>query len=144
MLNVRPDSLSILLVDDNEADRMLAEEAFDLLPAKVWVNLCATGDQALAWLRDPGNPLPNVIVLDVNMPGMSGLDVLRAIREDPVLRPLPVVMLTTSDQPGDIQQAYELVVSSYWVKQADFAGFVRQIEDFVGFWQHARFHKGRP
>ncbi|UBV42504.1 response regulator [Deinococcus taeanensis] len=140
MASAHPTSLSILLVDDNAADRMLAKEAFAMLPDKAAVHLCSTGPEALAWLRSDEQPLPDVVILDVNMPGMTGLEVLQAIREDPALRLLPVVMLTTSDQPTDIRRAYDLAASSYWVKEADFSRFLAQIEDFVGFWQHARFH----
>ncbi|UBV41670.1 response regulator [Deinococcus taeanensis] len=139
-----PQRLCVLLVDDNPADRLLAEEAFGAMPDAVSVHMCQSGHDALAWLRAHKDALPDVMILDVNMPGMTGLEVLQIVRDDPGFRHLPVVMLSTSDQPEDINRAYELVASSYWVKQADFAGFLKQIEDFVRFWQHARFRNRAP
>ncbi|UBV45393.1 response regulator (plasmid) [Deinococcus taeanensis] len=144
MLSVCPTSLSILLVDDNCADRLLAEEAFDLLPEPVNVQFCSTGPEALAWLRCPEHPRPDVMLLDVNMPGMSGLEVLETLRADPGLRSLVVVMLTTSSQPQDQQRASELAASAYWVKETDFANFTQQVEAFVRTWQHVPSHQLAP
>ncbi|GGL08493.1 response regulator [Deinococcus radiotolerans] len=135
--------LHALMVDDNPADCLLAQEAFELQAAQVSVKIIQDGAAALTWLRAQGarHALPDVILLDINMPGLSGFEVLAAIRADLTLRHLPVVMLTTSDRPQDIDQAYELIVSSYLVKQPEFSGFVVQVEDFVRFWSEVRYRQ---
>ncbi|UBV45413.1 response regulator (plasmid) [Deinococcus taeanensis] len=133
------ETLSLMVVDDHEPDRMLVEEAFALLPYPVRIYCCSTGPEALAWLRDPARPRPDVILLDLNMPLMTGFDVLQAIRDDPALSAQPVVILSTSDVPDDIRRAYHLRAGAYCVKRVDFAGLLQQVEAMVRFWQHARF-----
>ena len=143
----RPDHprLRLLLVDDNPADCALAEEAFAPLDAQVTVTVLQDGQVALDWLRAQAaaGDLPDVVILDVNMPVLSGLDVLREIRADATFRHLPVVMLSTSERPEDVDRAFDLIASSYLVKQSSFAAFVAQIEQFVEYWRASRF-KSRP
>ncbi len=133
--------LCVLLVDDNPADCLLAQEAFDLHADQVSVKVIQDGSSALDWLRAQAarHSLPDVVLLDVNMPGMNGFQVLSAIREEPAFRHLPVVMLTTSENPEDIERAYDLIASSYLVKRPDFSGFLEQVEHFVRFWVQVRF-----
>ncbi|MFD1733251.1 response regulator [Deinococcus malanensis] len=88
-------------------------------------------------------PLPDLIVLDINMPGMDGFDVLEAIKADPGLVHLPVVMLSASDNPADVTRAYSLRASAYVVKAHDFATFLQQIDALVGFWTLCRV-SGKP
>ncbi|MBZ9715210.1 response regulator [Deinococcus multiflagellatus] len=133
--------LHVLLIDDDPADRLLAQEAFEEHAGTVQISLCEDGVQALAWLRTPGRPLPDVVMLDLNMPRMSGFEVIAAIRSDPGLRHLPVVILSTSDNPDDVAQAYNLFASSYMVKSKDFPGFLTQVDHFVKFWQDCRFKR---
>ena len=138
-----PQSITVLLIDDNPADLLLAQEAFSEYSERVRVISHTGGREALAYLKDTQQALPNVIVLDVNMPGMSGFEVLGAIREDPELRHLPVVMLTTSAQEKDIDAAYDLITSSYMVKNAKFSEFVDQIDQFVKYWLGSQFKQTR-
>jgi len=139
----RPDHprLRLLLVDDNPADCALAEEAFAALDAQVTVTVLQDGQVALDWLRAQAaaGDLPDVVILDVNMPGLSGLDVLQEIRADATFRHLPVVMLSTSERPEDVDRAFDLIASSYLIKQASFAAFVAQIRQFVEYWRASRF-----
>src|SRR5690606_32568404 len=79
-------------------------------------------------------PTPDVILLDLNMPIMSGYEVLQQISEDPDLKCLPVVILTTSSDERDILRMYELRCSSYIVKPVDFIQFQRVINEFTGYW----------
>lgn len=125
-------------MEDQLADCVLVEEAFGRIAHAVKLHLCQSGLEALAWLRGHAADRPDVVVLDLNMPVMNGLEVLRAIREDPQLRGQPVVMLSTSESPADIQQAYDLLVGAYWVKGLQFDDLVRQIEALVRFCRHAR------
>ncbi|AAF12221.1 response regulator [Deinococcus radiodurans R1 = ATCC 13939 = DSM 20539] len=130
-----PQSLSILLVDDNPADLMLAREVFE--SHEDWVNVasCSSGNEAISHLKDPNYALPDVVITDLNMPSMTGLDVIRAIKSDPELRHIPVVVLSTSDAPDQIEQAYNLHATSYMVKATGFSEFVDQIEAFLNFWR---------
>lgn len=131
--------LNVLLVDDNPTDLELALIAFEEHGSDIHITTCNSGQEALAYLKDPLAPLPNVVVLDLNMPIMGGLEVLEAIRRDPLLQPLTVVILSTSSDPQDIQAAYRLFASSYMVKQHHFADFLEQIDQFVTYWRRCQF-----
>ena len=133
-----PPSLRILLVDDNPVDLDLAREAFSEQVTRVDVTTRDSGVAALAYLRDPLSQRPDVVVLDVNMPLMSGFEVLRAIKGDPALQTIPVVMLSTSTNPADVELAYSLFASSYLVKEATFACFLDEVEDFVRYWRRCQ------
>jgi CheY-like chemotaxis protein len=135
--------LCLLLIDDNPADCMLAEEAFELYSEQVSIKVIQDGQSALDWLHEQAakQSLPDVVLLDVNMPGMNGFEVLSALRNEAIFRHLPVVMLTTSTRQEDVDQAYELIASSYLVKQPDFRGFLDQIDSLVRFWSQARFRQ---
>ena len=130
--------LHVLLVDDGPADRELAREVFQDNAHRVSIDICASGAHALEFLREPDATLPDVILLDLNMPGMSGFDVLAALKADAHLAVIPVVILSSSSQLRDVEQAYSLHASSFMTKQLDFGRFVRQIDAFVSFWLHAR------
>lgn len=136
-------SITVLLIDDNPADLMLAQEAFAAHADRVNVISHSDGLAALTHLRDKQHPLPNVILLDVNMPGMNGFEVLGAIREEPDLRHLPVVMLTTSTRRKDIDAAYDLITSAYMIKSAKFTDFIEQIDQFVKYWLGSQFKRSR-
>lgn len=134
-----PEVLNVLMIDDDPADRLLAEEAFAAHDTRVRVRICEDGPSALAELR--AQALPDVVILDLNMPRMSGFDVIREIRASADLRHLPVVILSTSDNADDVARAYDLLASSYMVKSRDFPGFVKQIDHFVRFWHDCRFRR---
>ncbi len=125
--------LRLALVDDNPMDRDLATEALDEACPDCEVELFASGQAVLTHLQTVG-VLPDVILLDINMPGMNGFEVLRALKADPRLCLIPVVMLTTSGASEDIQQAYTLHASSYVVKAASFSAFLEQVESFIRYW----------
>ncbi|HEX2025712.1 MAG TPA: response regulator [Actinomycetota bacterium] len=128
--------IEILLVEDNPGDVRLTREA--LREAKMANNLHVAGDgvTALAFLRSTdggGRPRPDLILLDLNLPRKSGRDVLEEIKDDPDLRRIPVVVLTTSEADEDIERSYELHANAYIRKPVDFGAFidvVRAIEDF--------------
>lgn len=130
--------LQVLLVDDTSEDRQLAREAFGEYAGQVVIDTCASGERALSHLRDVHNPLPDVILLDINMPGLTGFEVLAELKADARLSLIPVVMLSSSRNPGDITRAYTLHASSYLLKSLDFQDFVDQIDAFVQFWLQAR------
>ncbi|WP_027461426.1 response regulator [Deinococcus murrayi] len=130
--------LRLLLVDDSLTDRHLAEEVFAEYAGVCEVTTVGSGREALELLRTPGAALPDVVLLDVNMPGMSGFEVLEAMKTDPRLVQIPVVMLSTSNHDQDIARAYTLHASSYLIKSMNFRDFVCQVEGFLEFWTRAR------
>ena len=97
-----------------------------------------TGDEALRFLRRQGGhadaPRPGIILLDINLPGISGHDVLHEIKQDQALRAIPVVMLTSSDAPRDIEAAYGGHANSYIVKPVDFHKFVDAVAQMTDYW----------
>ncbi|MDP9766163.1 CheY-like chemotaxis protein [Deinococcus enclensis] len=115
-------------------DRLLAAEALAEVCPECILETYASGQEALTHLRR-AIPLPDVLLLDINMPGMTGFDVLTAMKTDPRLSLIPVVMFTTSNAAADIRQAYTLHASSYVVKAASFMAFLEQVEAFLGYWR---------
>ena len=138
----------ILLVEDNPDDVELTRLAFD--EAKIANQLVVVGDgaEALDFLfargkyadRDP-NDLPSIVLLDLNLPKVDGREVLQAVRANPVTKTLPVVVLTTSTEPFDVEASYALGVNSYIQKPVDFEQFVWAVKQVGLYWlvlNHAR------
>jgi CheY-like chemotaxis protein len=127
--------LNILLVDDDTVDVMNVRRAFAKasIVNPLWV--AENGIEALARLRDSSMPLHNrLILLDLNMPKMNGLEFLRELRADPTLAPTPVVVLTTSNEERDKVQAYDLNVAGYLVKPVTFVDFVDLMATLNKYW----------
>ena len=130
--------INILLVEDSPSDALLTKEA--LRQAEVNSNLRRVEDgvEALALLRKEGEyadaARPDVILLDLNLPRMSGQEVLKAIRADESLKCLPVIVLTTSDDERDILAAYRLYANCYLTKPVDMSDFVATMRAFDDFW----------
>ncbi|GGK36048.1 response regulator [Deinococcus malanensis] len=123
-----------LLIDDSATDQLLAQEAFAQLQPHSTLT-CVSGGTEARELLESGSSLPDVILLDINMPGINGFQLLEWLKDQPNLRRIPVVMLSTSSAEQDVRQAYSLHASSYLVKSASFEAFVVQVEAFLGFWQ---------
>lgn len=119
------------------ADHLLAAEAFLELCPECTLTCFTSGAEALRALRQ-GGVSAEVILLDVNMPLMNGFDVLRELKGDPALARLPVVMLSTSRDRGDVDRAYTLHASSYLVKAGDFGEFLAQLDTFLAYWRRAQ------
>jgi two-component system response regulator len=128
----------ILLVEDNDDDAELTQRG--LRQAKLAINLhrVADGEECLAFLRKEGSyahaPTPDLVLLDLNMPRMDGLEVLEEINRDERLRHLPVVVMTSSAAESDVLKSYELRCSSYVVKPIDFDAFVRVVRSLADYW----------
>lgn len=129
---------NVLLVEDNEDDVELTLEALKDSRLKVEIDVVSDGLSAMAFLRREGKysdkPRPDLILLDLNLPLMDGREVLKEIREDPGLTDIPVVVLTTSEDEGDIYRAYSLHANCYIAKPVDFAHFTEIIRQIEGFW----------
>jgi two-component system response regulator len=131
----------ILLVEDNPDDVELTRIAFEEAKVANLLQVVNDGAEALDYLfargkhagRDPAN-LPSLVLLDLNLPRVDGREVLQAIREDPRTRSLPVVVLTTSTEPFDLESAYALGVNSYIQKPVDFERFVWAVKQVGLYW----------
>lgn len=130
--------LRVLLVDDHPTDRLLAEEAFQLLTVPCTLTTVTSGVEALACLLEAEGALPDLVLVDLHMPGMNGLTVLSKIKQHPALQALPVMMLTTSVAQEDVAQAYTLHASAYLTKAMHFEGFVEQLQSLTAFWSTAK------
>jgi len=129
--------IDILLVEDNAGDARLTLEALKEFKVSNQVNIVRDGVEALAYLRCQGEfagaSRPDIILLDLNLPRMDGRQVLAEIKDDPDLKRIPVVVLTTSQAEQDILRAYDLHANCFITKPADleqFLAVVRSIEDF--------------
>ena len=92
------------------------------------------GTAALEYLRSPDGHRPDLVLLDLNLPGVDGLDVLAEMKSDPELRRIPVVVLTTSSSEADIHRAYDLGVNSYVTKPVGLDGWLEVVQCIDGFW----------
>lgn len=116
----------ILLVDDSDDDIFLVREAFRESGVAHRFDAISDGEKALDYLRENLQARPDVVLLDVNMPRFSGFDVLEWVQSDPALREIPVVMLTTSEQPEDVRRATEGGACEYYRKPVEF-GQLREL-----------------
>lgn len=123
--------LRILLVEDNPGDVRLAEEVLGDRP-EIELEIARDGGEALDRVRSA--PRPHLMLLDLNLPVRSGLEVLAEVKADPALASMPVVVLTSSDSPGDIEEAYRLQASSYVCKRADGLQTLRSLEILRDYW----------
>ena len=126
----------ILLVEDNPVDVDLTLRAFKRRNLINPVHVARDGEEALAWLPrwEAGEPLPLVILLDLKLPRVHGLEVLAQWKSNPVSQSIPVVVLTTSEEDKDIDTAYKLGANSYIVKPVDFEKFLDVAEQIEIYW----------
>ncbi|MER7805347.1 response regulator [Streptomyces parvulus] len=128
---VRPHD--VLLIEDDEADALLIEEALLQRGARN-LGRAHDGVAGLAYLRDPGNPRPDLIVLDLNMPRMNGRELLAVIKDDEDLCTIPVVVLTTSSAPDDVTAAYQRHANAYVTKPVNLDDFERAVQSIDAFY----------
>jgi CheY-like chemotaxis protein len=126
----------ILLVEDNPLDVDLTLRAFQRCKLSNPLLVARDGEEALAWVPrwESGETRPAVILLDLKLPRIDGLAVLKILKGHAVLRRIPVVVLTTSREDRDIQAAYDLGVNSYIVKPVDFDKFMDVVQQIELYW----------
>jgi len=138
MMRDRTDPLDILLVEDSPGDIRLTREALMTLNVENRLNVVSDGEQAIEFLRRRGRhadaPIPKLILLDLNLPRMSGREVLAEVKSDASLRLIPIVVLTTSDAEGDVQECYRLHANSYVTKPVDSSTFFQVISEISNYW----------
>ena len=128
----------ILLVEDNEGDILLTKEAFEASKVKIEISVAKNGQEALDFLFMRGEFIgvkkPDLILLDINIPIFNGHEVLRQIKDDPFLKKIPVIMLTTSSNQNDLHKAYETHCNSYVKKPLEMSEFLNTILKIEEFW----------
>lgn len=128
----------ILLVEDNEGDILLIKDAFEELDYDVELQVVRDGAQAIQYLFKEntyfGVKSPEVILLDINLPKLNGLEVLKRIKENESTKSIPVIMLTTSSSQNDVGTAYKNYANCYIVKPDDAIGLVNTIKSIDDFW----------
>ncbi len=129
--------IDVLLVEDDAGDVLLIREAFEHNKVHNTIAVVSDGVEALQYLRREGEyanaPRPDLVLLDLNLPRKDGREVLAEVKEDPSLRSIPVVVLTTSKAEEDVLRSYDLHANAYVTKPVDFdrfIGVVRQIDQF--------------
>jgi CheY-like chemotaxis protein len=139
----RHDDVDVLLVEDDPADAFMIRESFAQARKHARFHTVPDGEQAWRFLRQTcefaDSPRPGLILLDLHLPGSHGLDILAKLKTDPELRSIPTVVLSASQDPKDIERAYDLHANAYITKPADFDGFsnvIHQIDAcFLGLIQ---------
>ncbi len=138
MRSARP----ILLVEDDTVDAMTVERAVKELKVKNQLVHSSDGEEALEYLRNQDNEKPCLILLDLNMPRMNGIEFLKAIKNDDILKSIPVVVLTTSRGEQDKVESFRLSVAGYIVKAVDYKKFVETIRMIDLYWTLSEMPNG--
>ena len=129
--------VDVLLVEDDPGDILMTREAFQHYKIRNQLHVVTDGEQALEYLHQKGDyagaPRPGLVLLDLNLPRRDGLEVLADLKQDPVLRVIPVVILTTSQAEEDILRSYSLHANAYISKPVDFERFIEVISQIVNF-----------
>jgi CheY-like chemotaxis protein len=133
--------MTVLMADDDADDRMLARDAWEETGPETDLQFVEDGEQLLDYLRNRGRyrdrlaaPAPNIILLDLNMPKKDGREALREIKSDPLLKKIPVIVLTTSRAEEDVTNSYDLGVNSFIVKPARFESLVEVMRCLAEYW----------
>lgn len=131
-------NLEILLVEDSVSDAFLTQQALKDVPDVGRLSTVADGIEALDYLRGldrfAGRPRPDLVLLDLNMPRKDGRELLAEVKNDPELRRIPIVVLTSSSSERDVLAAYDLHANCYVVKSMDFPTFSRTIRAVAAYW----------
>lgn len=125
---------SILLVEDDLVDVMTVNRAFNDLNIKNDLIHKPNGEEAIEYLKSENVEKPGIILLDLNMPRMNGIEFLQEAKSDPQLRKIPVVVLTTSNDDRDKTETYKLGVAGYILKATEYRDFVSTIEEINQYW----------
>ena len=134
----RDERVDVLLVEDNPGDVKLTKKAFEKGSIEARIEVAADGVEALDYLRERNDGadalVPDLVLLDLNLPKKSGYEVLEEIKSDPDLRRLPVVILTSSESESDVIDTYDDHANAYLTKPVSFAGFQEVVEKIEDFW----------
>ena len=124
----------VLLVEDDAVDAMTVKRAFVELHVVNPLDIVENGEEALSYLQNPENEDPCVILLDLNLPKMNGIEFLRVAKQDQRLRSIPVVVLTSSEEEQDKIDSFDLSVAGYIVKPVDYQRLVEAVKTIDLYW----------
>lgn len=124
----------VLLVEDDTVDAMTVKRAFKEINVVNPLVRAENGEEAIDYLRNPANDRPCIILLDLNMPVMNGIEFLRVIKADEQLRRLPVIVLTTSEEQQDKVNSFSMSVAGYMAKPVDYRQFVEVMRSIDFYW----------
>jgi two-component system, chemotaxis family, response regulator Rcp1 len=131
-------AIDVLLVEDSPSDASLTIHSFENSSQPHRIHWVEDGETAMAFIQQQGiyaqSPQPDLILLDLNLPGMHGREVLKAIKASPLYQHIPIIVFTTSENEADIRLAYELDANCYLTKPADLQQFARVIQLVNDFW----------
>ncbi|MBN2588976.1 MAG: response regulator [Sedimentisphaerales bacterium] len=130
MLNAK----SILLVEDDNIDAMTVQRSLRDLGSKVSLVRSTNGEEALKYLQDSINEKPCIILLDLNMPKMNGIEFLRVMKTDEKLKHIPVIVFTASKEEYDVIKSFELSVAGYIIKSFDYQQFLESMRMLHTYW----------
>jgi CheY-like chemotaxis protein len=129
--------IEILLIEDDEGDVLLTTEALEASKITNVMHVARNGEEGLRFLRrGPGYedaPRPDIVLLDLNLPRVDGRQVLAEIKEDPELRRIPIIVLTTSEAEEDVLRSYDLHANAYVTKPVDFERFLQVVQSIDEF-----------
>ncbi len=125
---------SILLVEDDQVDVMTVKRAFKELKVVNQLTIAGNGEEALDLLRNENNEKPCIILLDLNMPKMNGIEFLKIVKQDDLLKSIPVIVLTTSKEDQDRFASFNLSVAGYMIKPVDFSKFLDMMKAINLYW----------
>lgn len=124
----------ILLVEDDEVDAMTVKRALRDINVTNGLDIVKNGEEALEFLRAPQNEAPGIILLDLNMPRMNGIEFLQVAKKDKLLKRIPVVVLTTSKAEQDKVDSFDLGVAGFMIKPVDYLQFVEVVKAIDLYW----------
>lgn len=130
MRNSRP----IMLIEDDNVDAIAVKRSLHELHVTNKLVQAADGDEALQYLKDDSKTKPCIILLDLNMPKMNGIEFLKVVKVDEALKTIPVIVLTTSEEEEDKVESFELNVAGYMLKAVDYKKFVETIRAINLYW----------
>jgi CheY-like chemotaxis protein len=123
----------ILLIEDDHVDVLTTRRALKEIHVDNPLVVCENGEQGLAWLRDAADP-PCLVLLDLNMPVMNGIEFLEQVKRDEHLRRIPMVVLTTSEEMEDKVRSFDLGIAGYMAKSLDYRRFVEAMRSIDAYW----------
>jgi CheY-like chemotaxis protein len=141
--------LNVLLVDDSADDTTILHRAFSRIAPDIVLHFARSGVEALDYLKGADHfadrnryPLPSLLVLDLKMPGVDGFDVIQWVRKESQLNDLPIVVLSSSNDPSDISRAHELGADAYHVKPSDLNALIGLVEGLKTYWIDKKLDPG--
>ncbi|TXD50472.1 MULTISPECIES: response regulator [unclassified Polaribacter] len=125
--------LNVLLVEDNLIEIMKMKRTISLLKLKHTIHEAKNGEEALSFLENKAN-IPDIILLDLNMPKISGIEFLKIIKKNDDLKHIPTIILTTSNNQKDLLECYRTGMSGYVLKPLKYEDYVKKIETVLAYW----------